>query len=1020
MSLSSDFETKLTEEKNINFESDMKEADKMSELITNIFDQEFTDILPDILLISKEKFLSGVQKNVFSLLEKIYTEKIRENNELQKLMDNNIAKIESKYDSEYNKLKNEISNISNISNDRQIKEVKEIQYLRKYRKHCFYDNDFANHNCKNDSKFIIIKNKIDKIEYVICNNCHKIYRASFILCKCFHCDMEYYSEILIQENEILLFPVTWKKYHCKKLIYNIIPCIKCKSQLNLNIKTGILNCLNKECSFESIPKDILYTCKICKTNFNSEVIIYNPLNIEIIKKIINKILLIKNKAFPKQTNIPCCDLIIDYSTIFYHNNNCKGILYTGNINDDSIIICEKCKAINYYEKFIWTCPKCHSKFKEDKNNIISNVKEDNDDYIIDNKKEKVKVDSKMTLEIQHEKKNSLKRKYQSFRYRRNNQINNNNNEQKKDSLNLLSIEVMKKNSDISKIKFYEKNYYSSTNEVNPCKQKRFSLYKSKKCDIKRFKIPINFAKLEESKKENKNILNIKKPENPIVNNEIQLDLITKPKSNRNLEIIKVDNSINKKGRKSVYQYYKNLKSKKNVTENILNEKKEVTEANKIKNIEDNNNDKKTGNRKFFFDRIKVRRKTMNNPITKFKMNIYNNNNENNEKEKEKKNEEENKIEKERDINSKQEEKKEKEVKEFISHLNLEGEKIVEKEEEKEFTKNTEVDIKNINSTEDTNSSCTKSLKIVSKIPGMSDDLYTQIIQQINAILSSCKIPRFNLDDFTINRKIGEGSYGIIHSLIHNKSNKPYALKKIIAQSINKVSEFVKEFELVNLCKHSNILTIYGLNINLLDHSTYSIQVLMEKAERDWNRDIKRRSQEEKYYSEKELLSIMKQLTLALLYMKEKFNIAHRDIKPQNVLIFKDGIFKLADFGEAKEIKMTKNYNTLRGTELYMSPALYNGLKISKDDIEHDPFKSDLFSLGFCFIFAATMDFNLIYNLRNINKDNEIKKQLKKNLKNRYSEKFIWIISKMVELDEKNRFDFKELNDEIDKIMDNKV
>ena len=194
MSSSSDFETKLTEEKNINFESDMKDGDKMSELISNIFDQEFTDILSDILLISKENFLSYVQKNVFSLLEKIYTEKIRENNELQKLMDNNITKIESKYDSEYNILKNAVSN---ISNDKQIKEFKKIQYLKKYRKHCFYDNDFANHNCKNDSKFIILKNKIDKIEYVICNNCHKVYRASFILCKCFHCDMEYNSEILI-------------------------------------------------------------------------------------------------------------------------------------------------------------------------------------------------------------------------------------------------------------------------------------------------------------------------------------------------------------------------------------------------------------------------------------------------------------------------------------------------------------------------------------------------------------------------------------------------------------------------------------------------------------------------------------------------------------------------------------------------------------------------------------------------------------------------------------------------------
>ena len=102
----------------------------------------------------------------------------------------------------------------------------------------------------------------------------------------------------------------------------------------------------------------------------------------------------------------------------------------------------------------------------------------------------------------------------------------------------------------------------------------------------------------------------------------------------------------------------------------------------------------------------------------------------------------------------------------------------------------------------------------------------------------------------------------------------------------------------------------------------------------------------------------------------------------------------------------------------MSPALYNGLKINKDDIEHDPFKSDLFSLGFCFIYATTMDFNFLFNLRNINDDIEMKAQINNILKNKYSEKFIWILTKMVELNEKNRFSFKELNDEIDKMVEN--
>ena len=999
MSSNANLEIKLTEEKNQNYDDADENNKEISKLILNIFNQEYEEIFQNILIYPKEKFLLELKENVCSFLEKLYKERAKEDKNFQILIENNLKIYEEKYESDYNIIKNEYINLSKDEHE------KENKYLKNHRKHCFYDNEIANHNCQNNSKFILIskKDKDEKsnFEFVICINCQKIYKTSFILCKCYHCDKEYYSELLNQKIEIYLFPVTFKKNHCKKLIDNKINCSKCKSPLYLNLKTGMLNCLDKKCDLTSEPKDMVYICDKCNSNFNSDIIIYNPLNNEIIQKKINQILLIKKKAQPKK--IPCCDLIIENSTIFFHNINCKGVLYLGKINEDLIIVCESCHSINYYENFIWTCPKCQMRFKEENNDFTMDIKEDNDDYIIE--KEKENDDYKIILEKQNDIKKSIKRKYKSFRYRRNQNNDINNDEHQKICVNLITVDDVK-NNDISKIKLYENNYNNSTNDVNFFRQKRFSLYKSKKYDIKKLKIPKNFAKLEESKKENKNILNLINKgipkNNNNSNNNNEAPKIFKTKSNNNFYSENNQNceSKNRMGRKSVYQYYKNLKSQNNLKEKLFNEKKENVQEKEEKVLKENKS-KKIEIKKNYFDRIKLRRKTMNNPEIKINLNI-----------------DENNKGKEKILQNLKETKEEK--KDFISHLNLCEEKIIEKEDEKEFTKNTEIDFKNINSTEDTNSSPSKSFKVISKIPGMSDDEYSQIIQQINKILSFCKIPRFNLEEYTINRKIGEGSYGIIHGLINNKTKEKFALKKIIAQNLKKVQEFAKEFELVNLCQHPNILKIYGLNINLLDHSTYSIQVLMEKAQRDWNKDIKRRLQEENYYTEKELLSIMKQLTLALLYMKEKYNIAHRDIKPQNVLIFENNIFKLADFGEAKEIKINKNnyLNTLRGTELYMSPALYNGLKINKDDIEHDPFKSDLFSLGFCFIYATTMDFNFLYNLRNISSDIEMKIQIKNNLKKRYSEKFIWIITKMVELSEKNRFDFKELNDEIDKMMEN--
>ena len=183
---------------------------------------------------------------------------------------------------------------------------------------------------------------------------------------------------------------------------------------------------------------------------------------------------------------------------------------------------------------------------------------------------------------------------------------------------------------------------------------------------------------------------------------------------------------------------------------------------------------------------------------------------------------------------------------------------------------------------------------------------------------------------------------------------------------------------------------------------------MEKSKYDWDKEIKLHLAKRKIYTEKELIDILKQLTEALLFLKNKFNISHRDIKPQNILIFDDNKYKLADFGEAKEIKISKKLNTLRGTELYMSPALYEGLKRDKNDVSHNTFKSDVFSLGFCFLYAADLNFNLLYKVRDITDNNITEEAINNDLKKKYSNNFIQILIKMLKVDEIKRFGFTEI------------
>jgi serine/threonine protein kinase len=266
-------------------------------------------------------------------------------------------------------------------------------------------------------------------------------------------------------------------------------------------------------------------------------------------------------------------------------------------------------------------------------------------------------------------------------------------------------------------------------------------------------------------------------------------------------------------------------------------------------------------------------------------------------------------------------------------------------------------------------------------------------------------------------------------MVKDSINRKYALKKIIASSQKEIKSLKQEYQILydiqSSCnennKKINVVKIYGLSTKQLDPTTYVMYVLMELSITDWEKEILNLHKQNHYYTEEELFKIMYDLidTLAKL---QKENISHRDIKPQNILVFinknNERYFKLADFGEAKELlsgnKPTEK-QTLRGTELYMSPVLFYGLRSRKIKryIKHNPYKSDVFSLGLCLLFAATLCFESLYDVRELKSNVSIKIIIEKYLKNRYSYKIINIISDMLDINETTRADFIELKKRID-------
>ena len=1202
MSFNRQSEIKLSQ-----FREDIKNEKIFERKMNYLIKNEFDATLNDILQLEPDSFIERIEKGISFSLENIYSEECLSDQKLISIIRKLINKKKTEYSNIVLVLKDTWNTYEKILKRRPHQEY----LLSNFRKHCVNTEKLARHNCgSNNSYFLTVKNKQNKINFVICESCKKVYYSSYISCFCNFCNIDYYSGILNDDENPNFLVATWENYHCPQIINEKMRCIKCRELFYLDMKNGILTCLNKKCGFSSKPSRILWICTFCQEEFNSNAITYNPLSMIVVKKAITQTLLLKHRAHPNK--MTCCKLNV-FFTEFLHKKSCKGILYEGELNDNMIIVCEKCQAINFYERFIWTCPQCNKKFRDIKNddfnkNLIKNsIDKKNDEHHnyknnnnningLNKKKEKsrsvckedyrnkyreryierfkerskekfinedIEIKRKNNLNQEEIVKNminnieekkeinnyNLKLKYESPKrrnfYRRGDYnssklikvknetqkercfkiiIKNDGNENNIDNKNQNNINVLNNflaKSSANGFKYdYKKKIISERNKeyqkelLNQNKKEEKKQETNNDNDIqigkKRSntaydKTPKNnenrryfyYRPNEEEKKKEKNEIE----KNEIEKNEIEKKIFQSDFSRSNNVLIKMDGIPKKERYLKRYISVENLNIKKQEkNNNINNNNKTIVNNNEIqiqtpqKNVKKSrfcsveykrtNENKEEDNQK---DRIQknFHITPYNRKLTKEDENMGFNHrknkirfhvslNKSKEDNKEEKQEDEDKEDKEeikkkrfirfRVNHSQNKEKKEieygdihveedddqenKNTKES-SNLKTNGRQIKEEKEKEEkekqnyrrfcssnYMKNekiSDLEMKEgINKDKDKNINKNKDIKdikdnkdnknnkdnICPNVPdniglenlvGLAHNLLSHSKRRINNIFAKMKIPIFNIEDYKIEKKLGEGSYGIIYSVTKiNEKNPVYALKKIIARTVSEVCTFIKEFELVYTCQHSNIMKIYGLCLRILDATTFTIYVLMEKSKYDWDKEIKSYLSKRKIYSEKELIEILRQLTEALLFLKNKFNISHRDIKPQNILVFDNGIYKLADFGEAKEIKISKQLNTLRGTELYMSPALYEGLKREKNDVSHDTFKSDVFSLGFCLLFAAGLNFNLLYQIRDITNNSVTEKTINNHLKKMYSNKFIQILCKMLKVDEIQRYGFTEI------------
>ena len=319
--------------------------------ISEIFTSLYKDAFPLILQQSRSKFLDKINKEAEEIISQSSFHSLKNKELISDLKE----KLIKKYDYDYKFLSLEYKHF--------LQNKKNYNYFCHFRKHCGKTDNYGYHYCDSNynkkAKFIEIK-KNGIVSYVICEGCKLCYYTDFILMFCSNCNRKYFSNILTEKDDGNILPATWGRYHCNTLINEIMKCIKCKNVLYLNLSTGLLLCLNKVCNFTSKPEDIIWTCNLCGSEFSSYAKVYNPIEFQILKQSIKFALIKHIKAAPKK--LPCgCSKDLS-KLVFYHKEECRGELLRGTLMDKYIIVCSKCHAINFEDKFTWICPVCEIKF----------------------------------------------------------------------------------------------------------------------------------------------------------------------------------------------------------------------------------------------------------------------------------------------------------------------------------------------------------------------------------------------------------------------------------------------------------------------------------------------------------------------------------------------------------------------------------------------------------------------------------------------------------------------------------
>lgn len=200
--------------------------------------------------------------------------------------------------------------------------------------------------------------------------------------------------------------------------------------------------------------------------------------------------------------------------------------------------------------------------------------------------------------------------------------------------------------------------------------------------------------------------------------------------------------------------------------------------------------------------------------------------------------------------------------------------------------------------------------------------------------------------------LGQGATANVYKARNKKSGELVAVKVFNMMSYNRPHEVqMREFEMLRKLNHRNIVRLFAVEelptkqkVLVMEYcSGGSLLSLLEEPENAYG------------LSETEFLTVLQCVVHGMNHLREN-GVVHRDIKPGNImrLVGEDGksLYKLTDFGAARELEDDQKFVSIYGTEEYLHPDMYERAVLRKPHLKSYGVNVDLWSIGVTFYHAA--------------------------------------------------------------------